>query len=63
MRNRGHIPDEADVESCSLQGSESGFTARARPLDIDFNAAHTVFLGFFRAILCSNLGSERCTLA
>ena len=63
VRDRGYIPDEADAESGSLQGSESGFSAGARPLYVNFNTAHAMFLGFFCTIFGGNLGSERCALA
>jgi hypothetical protein len=61
--DRRHIPNRSDRKPYCLQGAQSRFTARARPLDLDLESAHAMFHGLTTGILGGHLGSIGCRFA
>ena len=59
MRDRRYVFDHADLKTCRLQCTDSGFTACARALNIDFYALHAMLHSNLSRGLRSGLCCER----
>ena len=58
MGNRGHVFDQADLESGGLQSADRGFAAGARAFDVHINALQTMLHSRFGSGFGSGLRRE-----
>src|SRR5260221_12864774 len=63
MRDRRHIRDGAHTQPTRLNGTDGGFTARARPFHEDIDFLHPLLLRGVRGLLGGDSGGIGRTLA
>ena len=62
MRKRSDVDDFFDIDSGSVDGSDSGFSTAAGTLHINLDASQTEVVSDLCAVLSSHLGGVRSVL-